>query len=611
MILGDPGTGKTHTLMRAARTLGHSNRILFVPKPTNRDTVAQHIWRNVVESLARTLPGGGERCQLDDLLAHVFRDVLVPRLEEDIAANKDAERKRRWVEKLRADPHNLFTMLGDGEQRQKNFEAIRTRTLNAVRSAHPEVDSTITRALITYCLTVPVPAKRQLLDWLRGIELDADDAKRLGLPPLLTPLDQSADDDSVGRSREDQSQRAIVTVATLSTHYQPLFLAFDELEGLRDDKELTAAWGNVVRYLFTSAPNMLIVTCVFPSLWRNWFEPLTKADSNVKSLAERVAGNVVELEAFSAKYALGLIAGCMAVSVERHGLPSNIYPFEMTDIDEIGRHATTAREFIREAKQRYFEPWVEEAAPPPPPPPSEQVTWEQVERLVLAELATRYAEEKQKKNAWATDDQDFLARLNQVLKAVLAHSGEEATFERLAGRGVMPPTFVVRSAGVAPAVVAVVAASHAEGNSLAASVRNLLAALDAGGHVPSAVLMRYQACSDAVGVTADNLNRFTTGRGHYLRTVRDEIALVNAVYQVLVAVEEADLTVGRLTVTKPQFVRALRAWEPAKQSQIVRQVASRFPPLLRALGLQAPAAPPTATLRPQDSPPRRVAGPTT
>ena len=137
----------------------------------------------------------------------------------------------------------------------------------------------------------------------RGVELDVDEAKSLGLPPL--------------------------------------FLAFDELEGLRDDRDLTAAWGNVVRYLFSYAPNMLIVTCVFPKLWREWFEPLTQSDHNVKSLTERVAGNVVELEAFSAKYGLGLIPGCMAESFARRGLPSNIYPFEPADIEEIGRRATT------------------------------------------------------------------------------------------------------------------------------------------------------------------------------------------------------------------------------------------------------------------------------
>ena len=90
-------------------------------------------------------------------------------------------------------------------------------------------------------------------------------------------------------------------------------------------------------------------------------------------------------------------------------------------------------------------------------------------------------------------------------------------------------------------------------------------------------------------MTATNLQKFTAGRGHFLRTVRDDIALVNAVYDVLVAVEEGDLSVGRSTVTKPQFVRALRGWEKARQSQVVRQIAARFAPLHRALGLPTAA----------------------
>ena len=209
---------------------------------------------------------------------------------------RDADKKRRWVEKLRADPHNLFTMLGGGEQRQKNLDYIRTRTLSAVKAAHAKVDPAIARALITYCLVASDADRHHLRTWLHGVELDAAVATRLGLPALLAPLDLSADDRQVGRRREEQALRAIVSVATLSTHHQPLLLAFDQLEGLRGDEELTLAWGDVVREISDQAPNVLIVTCVFPSLWRDWFEPLFQRRPEVKSMAARVAQNRVELE---------------------------------------------------------------------------------------------------------------------------------------------------------------------------------------------------------------------------------------------------------------------------------------------------------------------------
>src|SRR6516165_9043696 len=111
LILGEAGTGKTHLLMRVARKLSGTNHILFVRKPNNEDAVAQHVWANMVSSLARSLPDSGtKRSQLDDLLAHVFTAVLVPEFEQDILEDKDADQKRRWVERLRSDPYNLFNM---------------------------------------------------------------------------------------------------------------------------------------------------------------------------------------------------------------------------------------------------------------------------------------------------------------------------------------------------------------------------------------------------------------------------------------------------------------------------------------------------------------------
>ena len=81
LVLGEAGTGKTHLLMRVARNLSDSNHILFIRKPNNEEAVAQHIWSNIVSSLARTLPSAtNARSQLDDLLAHVFSKVLIAEL---------------------------------------------------------------------------------------------------------------------------------------------------------------------------------------------------------------------------------------------------------------------------------------------------------------------------------------------------------------------------------------------------------------------------------------------------------------------------------------------------------------------------------------------------
>ena len=124
-------------------------------------------------------------------------------------------------------------MLGEGEQRQRHLDQIRNRTLSHIRHHHPDVDPLIARALITYCLVASENRKRILLDWLRGTELEPDEAKDLGLPVSWVPVNESSSDTSVQKGREGLALKAIYSVATLSTHYQPLILAFDQLEGLR------------------------------------------------------------------------------------------------------------------------------------------------------------------------------------------------------------------------------------------------------------------------------------------------------------------------------------------------------------------------------------------
>ena len=272
LILGEAGTGKTHLLMRVAKNLSATNHILFVRKPNNEEAVAQHVWSNIVHSLSRKIPAGGsDRSQIDDLLAHVFSSVLIPEFEQDIREGTDVNQRHRWVQLLRANPFNLFSMLGEGERRTQNMRAIRRRTLRYLQVHHPSVDQHIAHVLITYCFVLREERKRMLLTWLSGQDIDEVEAEALGLPASWVIADAAATDVSFQQQREEDMLRAIRTIGTLSTHYQPLILAFDQLEGLRDEERLTRRWGDVVREVFTMTPNMLVVTCIFPSLWESWF----------------------------------------------------------------------------------------------------------------------------------------------------------------------------------------------------------------------------------------------------------------------------------------------------------------------------------------------------
>ena len=266
LVLGESGTGKTHLLMRVARNLAKANHISFVRRPNDEESVAQHVWANIVSSLARKLPTSGEtRSQLDDLLAHVFSTVLIPEFEQDVKDGKDAAKKRRWVELLKEDPYNLSQMIGEGEGRTANMRNIRSRTLRYLQRVHPEADQQIAHALISYCFVSNETRRRVVLTWLSGQDIDERESQAMGLPSSWVAVDDTSSDTSIQQRREEQALRAIQTIGILSIYYQPLILAFDQLEGLRHEEGLTRRWGDVVREIFTMAPNFLIVTCTFPS----------------------------------------------------------------------------------------------------------------------------------------------------------------------------------------------------------------------------------------------------------------------------------------------------------------------------------------------------------
>jgi len=169
LILGEAGTGKTHLLMRVAKKLSKDNHILFVRKPSNEEAVAQHIWANMVESLARPQTDGEKgRSQLDDLLAHVFTAIYIPLIRQDVELGKDADRKQRLIRSLEKDPYNFFRMLGDSEDRARRLELVRKKTLRFLQQNSPDVDQEIVSALITYCLYQREDRKHTVLTWLSG-----------------------------------------------------------------------------------------------------------------------------------------------------------------------------------------------------------------------------------------------------------------------------------------------------------------------------------------------------------------------------------------------------------------------------------------------------------
>lgn len=576
LILGEAGTGKTHLLMRVARNLAETNHILFIRKPNNEDAVAQHIWSNVVSSLTRTIPTKNTvRSQLDDLLAHVFSRVLIPEFEQDIREDKDADQKRRWVARLQEDPYNLFNMLGEGEKRQENLDRIRKRTLKYLQFTHPDVDQTIARVLITYCFVVREDRKRVLLTWLAGQDVDESEAKDLGLPPSWVTLDETSGDASTQQQREEQALRAIRTVGILSTYYQPLILAFDQLEGLRDQSRLTHKWGDAVREIFTMTPNFLVITCIFPSLWETWFSPTLD-----QSVSERIAQQVVTLETFGPQYGHKLLATQLEASFTKHRLPTNIYPFATEDVELLCRKATSPRSFIQAARHE-FQSWLDASSGKTNGvPKAETTTVTQVEiDEVIRSALIRFEEGLRK--SFASEmvlEQDFFGRIRSLTETLVSASGNSTQFGKATCQHyVMPPNIVVRHAASKTSLC--LAVMNSEGTSFAARMRNLNKCFMEGDQFSHLIMIRDRRCKRLGAKSQEHLDKAQTKGASFVQAGQDEMTCINAVYESLVAVEEHDLTVGDHEINKRQIVAYLRNERVLNRTEFFRHAARHCPPL--------------------------------
>lgn len=592
LILGEAGTGKTHLLMRVAQKLStvHAGKdslkshILFVRRPNNEEAVTQHIWDNIVISLNQSLNEDQGRSQLDTMLAHVFSAVLIPEFEQDIAEGKDADQKKRWKSKLEADPYTLFALLGEGEQRKKNLNYIRRKTLNHLKTHQSEVDQLIANVLITYCLVGDKNRKRLLLEWLRGKEIDEERAKELGLPKSTWVYsDETSGDAAVQQEREKYALKAIQTIGILSTYYRPLILAFDQLEGLRDKELLTRNWGDTVREIFTMTPNLLILTCIFPNLWESWFS--TTLDT---SILERNAQMRVDLEPFSCEYGMKFLEMYMKPLYQEFRLPSPIYPFTPEDVESICVNAASPRQFLQrvnEKLQEWFWPDSETITDP-----ADGLLDREAINLFISKRLAGFNDNQMKD--WSQNipiENDYFGRIRTVLETLIEHCPSirhrpKATCEKR----VMPLNVVLSDAenSVCFGVL----------NSMAVSftsrMKNLMSVLDQGDQFTRSVIFRDRRCTGLGKKSHEYIDEFTTNGGFFRELDQEETAFVNAVYDTLIAIEEYDMTLDSHQVDKREFVDYLLSTGELDNHEFFRTTFDLLPSLKTMVVSPPPAAPP-------------------
>ncbi|MCK5542432.1 MAG: ATP-binding protein [Desulfobacterales bacterium] len=290
IIAGEPGAGKTHLIMRLAKDLINSNRILFIRQPNNPEAIFYHIYARVVESLIQKVPNT-PYTQIEYLLAKSFSKIFI---DDVLKQKKPLPKMLAMKQMLEKDHLNLLRRLGNAdndEKRLKNWRAIEKRTLEWWGSTHGwGFGATVVRALVKYC-SYPDFSRREIVrKWLIGLELSKYEIRK-------TDLENR--DEKI--STEEFALEAIAVLGRLSIQDEPLILVFDQLEGLKYNEELLMKFGENIKELFTHIPNCVIIFNFFPDRWEEY--------SNIfdESIVQRMSKDIIALNTPSKKEMMDLL----------------------------------------------------------------------------------------------------------------------------------------------------------------------------------------------------------------------------------------------------------------------------------------------------------------
>ncbi|KOR31539.1 hypothetical protein TI04_00310 [Achromatium sp. WMS2] len=312
LILGEPGTGKTHLIKRIAESADSKDKFLvsYIQPIEKTGLPYLHLLRQVMNSLRK--PIKGNRSQLDWILARWLLEHLRPQMKSPAM--------------IRA------------------FEEVPERILNADLTSLKQTPATD--------VSLPMVMRRMLVfyqnkeyrevvaDWLTGEAIDPEYLKIMRIP------------DRVNASRGDRSEEAVellVGLGSLIGRYgYCLLVCFDRWENLAS-KEQIEATGLMIIELYDRIPGMLPVVLSLKTRWNDFFSRYL--NMNVTS---RINNNFFVLENCDQAQARAIVASRLASVLGERA--NGIEPFTEDHMEIIcanGRaYTATPREIIDLANEQ-------------------------------------------------------------------------------------------------------------------------------------------------------------------------------------------------------------------------------------------------------------------
>jgi chromosomal replication initiation ATPase DnaA len=253
VVIGEPGTGKTHLMMRLAHERLSSNRLLFIRQPNNSQSVLYHIYSRILESLVEKV---GSLPQLDYLIINTFRKII---------SLPDREVKQKDIEIIKAlydlEDNNINALGKENTQRKREYWQYIEKTISdwwINNYAAGSFALSIIKGMVKYCSYTDYKYRHITTRWLAGNILSDTEAETVGLPNWNEEI-----------SKEAFALEAISVLGKLSSLDEPLIIIFDQLEGLGlpQNQDILFNFGEAIKEIFTHVPNSLIILNLFPDRW--------------------------------------------------------------------------------------------------------------------------------------------------------------------------------------------------------------------------------------------------------------------------------------------------------------------------------------------------------